>query len=198
MEDKFEALITDILEQQYATLESFISPELTAGLRHELVQNFEKGIMKPAGIGQRFSFKQNLDIRGDVIFWLEKEHNAAEKAFLEQVEQFITYLNSSCYTGINAYEFHFALYEAGSFYRRHLDQFKSDQGRKYSLIIYLNDAWEAEDGGQLVLYPTTVPVEIQPEGGRVVFFKADEVEHEVKPAIRPRMSIAGWLKRIDR
>ena len=34
-----------------------------------------------------------------------------------------------------------------------------------------------------------------PMGGRMVFFKSDEMEHEVHPSFtRERISIAGWLK----
>jgi len=196
MEEKFEALISGLLDHGYGNLESFISPDLTIALRNQLLKMYEKGVMKAAGVGQNLAYEKNLQIRGDVIFWLEKEHSPAEKAFLEQIEDFIDYLNRSCYTGINAYEFHFALYEAGSFYKRHRDQFKSDQGRKFSLVTYLNEAWAAQDMGQLILYPNDKSIEISPDGGRTVFFKADEVEHEVKPANRPRMSIAGWLKRV--
>ncbi|MBK8969343.1 MAG: 2OG-Fe(II) oxygenase [Saprospiraceae bacterium] len=196
MEDKFEALIEGLLEHQFGLANAFISPELTAALRQQLVYLYESGAMKPAGIGQHFTYAKNLKIRGDMIYWLEKENSAAEKAFLEQIEAFIDYLNRTCYAGINAFEFHFARYETGSFYKRHLDQFKSDQGRKFSLVTYLNEDWSASDSGQLLLFSGEKPVEIYPTGGSAVFFKSDEVEHEVKPAIRPRLSIAGWLKRI--
>ena len=196
MEDKFEALIEGLLEHQYGSVDSFISPELTAALRHELETVYEAGAMKSAGIGQHFTYEKNLKVRGDMIYWLEKEHSAAEKAFLEHIEAFAEHLNRTCYTGINAIEFHFARYEAGSFYKRHLDQFKSDQGRKFSLVTYLNENWEAADLGQLLLFSGENPVEIYPTGGSAVFFKSDEVEHEVKAANRTRMSIAGWLKRV--
>lgn len=196
MEEQYEALINGLLEHQYGTVEAFIPNELVADLRAQLLLNFEKGAMKPAGIGQKFSYTQNLKIRGDVIYWLEKEHNAAEKAFLERMEHFIEYLNKSCYTGINAYEFHYALYQPGSFYKRHRDQFQVDHGRKFSLITYINDNWGPEDGGELLLYPKETTDRIMPEGGRAVFFKSDEVEHEVLPSNRARLSIAGWLKRI--
>lgn len=196
METQFETLISGVLEHQYGFVDDFISPSLTESLRNHLLERFEAGEMKPAGIGQRFSYDRNLEVRGDVIFWLEKQHNAAEKAFLEHIEAFIDYLNRTCYTGINAYEFHYALYAEGSFYKRHRDQFKSDQGRKFSLVTYLNQDWLPEDGGTLFLYPGDSTIGLLPEAGRAVFFKADEVEHEVKPAQRRRLSIAGWLKRV--
>jgi SM-20-related protein len=111
------------------------------------------------------------------------------------VTAFIDYLNQTCYTGINDFEFHYAFYEAGSFYQRHLDQFRADLGRKFSLVTYLNDNWSDDDGGKLSLYLQDRDVSIFPYGGRSVFFKSDEVEHEVHLAGRSRISIAGWLKR---
>ncbi|MBK6931010.1 MAG: 2OG-Fe(II) oxygenase [Saprospirales bacterium] len=192
----FEALIAGVLDRHYGTVNSFISPVLTAELRSHLLERFHAGGMQAAGVGQRFAYERNLQVRGDVISWLEKAHHPAEKAFLEQVDSFVEYLNQTCYTGINACEFHFALYEPGTFYKRHIDQFRSDQGRRFSLVVYLNEQWAPEDAGQLVLYPGPEPIEILPEGGRAVFFRADAVEHEVMPAQRPRLSIAGWLKRV--
>jgi SM-20-related protein len=61
-------------------------------------------------------------------------------------------------------------------------------------VTYLNESWRSSEGGQLVLYHKEGEKEILPEGGRSVFFKSDEIEHEVKPAKRYRMSITGWLK----
>ena len=99
-------------------------------------------------------------------------------------------------TSINDYESHYARYEQNSYYKRHLDQFKNDKGRKYSLILYLNELWLENDGGQLSLYPDGEKQKnISPIGGRMVFFKSDKMEHEVHPSFtRERMSIAGWLK----
>ena len=44
------------------------------------------------------------------------------------------------------------MYKEGCFYKRYKDQFKNVSNRKYSLINYLNNNWQAEDGGQLVVY----------------------------------------------
>ena len=37
---------------------------------------------------------------------------------------------------------------------------------------------------------------ILPQSQTAVFFKSDEMEHEVTKANRSRMSISGWLKRV--
>lgn len=94
--------------------------------------------------------------------------NLHEVQFLEKIKQFIHYLNTTCYTQINQFEFHYAYYEAGSFYKRHLDQFKSHRGRKYSLVVYLNEKWQDSDGGNLRLYLDELEADVLPVGGRAV------------------------------
>ena len=133
----------------------------------------------------------------DKIYWLDKKHNNPfENEFLQRVEDFIAYLNETCYAGINACEFHYAVYEKGSFYKRHKDQFKSNNNRKYSLVTYLNDNWVEADGGQLQVYGNSNMQQIQPNAQTAVLFKSDETEHEVLIANQSRMSITGWLKQV--
>ncbi|MCY7293104.1 MAG: 2OG-Fe(II) oxygenase, partial [Ferruginibacter sp.] len=81
-------------------------------------------------------------------------------------------------------------------YKRHKDQFKNDSSRKYSLINYLNSNWLEEDGGQLIIYQNEEIQKIQPQSQTAVFFKSNEMEHEVAKANRSRMSISGWLKSV--
>lgn len=196
MEQAYESMIGGLIDHHHGTMEGFIQPLLVAALRSDLLEKFEQGAMQSAGVGQHHHFERNNAVRGDVIYWLEKHNNAVQCEFLERIDDFIAYLNRTCYAGIRGYEFHYALYDTGSFYKRHLDQFKTDSGRKYSIVTYLNaDDWAPGDGGQLVLFPEgQLPLEIQPNSGNAVFFRSDEIEHEVKPAGRVRLSIAGWLK----
>ena len=48
----------------------------------------------------------------------------------------------------------------------------------------------------LTLYPDgKKQIDIAPHGGRMVFFRSDEMEHEVNASYtRDRNSIAGWMK----
>ena len=85
------------------------------------------------------------------------------------------------------------VYPAGSFYKRHLDQFKADDHRKLSVICYLNNNWTAERGGQLRLHLSTDILDILPLAGRMVCFRSDQIEHEVLPAIKDRLSLTGWI-----
>ena len=152
--------------------------------------------MTAAGIGNEATKDANQKMRGDKIYWMDKRHdNVFEQAFLQQIEDFIDRLNQTCFTGINGYEFHYAVYEEGSSYKKHIDQFKNDSNRKYSLINYLNENWLEEDGGQLRMYQEDGVQQVSPIAQTAVFFKSDEMVHEVMVANRSRMSITGWLKR---
>lgn len=197
-EQQFEKLISEVIDRHYGMCDDFLDTPLLTGLRKNLHTYHSKGAMHPAGIGRHFDFKENLKVRGDVIRWIEEDSmDPFEEQFMVQIKNLIHYLNTTCYTRINFFEFHYAWYDAGSFYKRHLDQFKSNRGRKFSLVIYLNEDWLSTDAGNLRLYLDGHDVDVFPEGGRAVFFKSDEVEHEVMPApLRPRISIAGWLKSV--
>ncbi len=197
MNQKFESIVEGIIADNYATCDDFFEEKLVTSLRNNLVGRRANHQMHQAGIGRQASSQQNLQVRGDVISWLEDDTvDIAERAFFDEIEAFYHYLNRTCYTGINGSEFHYALYEPGSFYKRHLDRFKHDSGRQISVITYLNDDWVDADGGELVLYLDSGEKTIRLKSGRAVFFKADEIEHEVKVAHRGRMSIAGWLLRL--
>jgi SM-20-related protein len=75
-----------------------------------------------------------------------------------------------------------------------MDRFQNNDSRKFSMIMYLNTGWVAEDGGELCIHHETGLQHISPLNGKVVFFKSNELEHEVLMTHKNRMSITGWLK----
>jgi SM-20-related protein len=197
MDNQFDLLIDTYLENNIGIDSRFLSERLSNGLRQNIEQLQKDDRMQAAGIGNNLVKDAGQKMRSDKIFWMDKSHdNIFEQEFLQLAGDFIERLNSTCYTGINACEFHYAVYEEGSFYKRHKDQFANDSNRKYSLINYLNTNWLEEDGGQLLVYQNEEVQKILPHSQTAVFFKSDEMEHEVTKAHRSRMSITGWLKRV--
>ena len=197
MNDKFEELIGTYIQNRIGISNHFISKELAVSLQKNLLSLDEKDKMKTAGIGNQSVKDRGQDKRGDKIFWIDNQSDEpSERAFLNQVNLFIEHLNDTCYTGINAYEFHYALYETGSFYQRHVDQFQNNNDRKFSLIHYLNTNWTEDEGGELLIYHESKTDKIFPEMQKAVFFRSEDCEHEVSRSTRPRMSISGWLKSI--
>jgi SM-20-related protein len=175
--------------------EHFLNEPLAAHLKENLLGLYSEKQMQSAGTGNDTLVVHNKLMRSDKIYWLDRDHNNAyENDFFDLMDRFVSYLNNTCYTGITGYEFHYALYESGSFYKRHLDQFRNNDSRKYTMIMYLNDNWQEKDGGQLRIYHTDDQQTISPMNGKSVFFKSSELEHEVLVTNKPRMSITGWLK----
>ena len=197
MEDQFNDLINGYIENKVGVAEFFIPTSLATQLRNHLLALQKQNELQSAGTGNQKIALQDKSIRGDLIYWLDRAHNNVnENAFLDIIDQFILHLNRNCYTGITGYEFHYAIYPAGSFYVKHKDQFRATAQRQYTMIFYLNEDWLSKDGGQLCIHHLTHMEHIDPLSGRCIFFKSSELEHEVLLAHKARMSITGWL-RID-
>jgi SM-20-related protein len=193
----FNTLIDSYLLDNIGIDNHFISQKLSTGLQEHLLHLQQNNYLLQAGIGNNIVKDEFQKMRSDKIYWLDKKNNNKyETQFLQHIEVFIKFLNSTCYTSINSYEFHYAVYDEGTFYKKHLDRFKNDSSRKFSLIHYLNDNWVAADGGELMLYQTNDTHTITPTAQKAVFFKSDEIEHEVLLTNKKRLSITGWLKSI--
>ena len=194
MENTFEILINSFIADRVGITENFLSPELAALLKANLSSLFRDGFLQAAGTGNNKMVAHDKSFRSDVIYWLDRKHDDVhENAFFDLMDKFVQHLNETCYTGITSYEFHYTLYETGSFYKKHLDQFKNNDSRKYSMIMYLND-WKEDDGGELRIYHNGSTQNISPSNGKSVFFKSSELPHEVMVTNKPRLSITGWLK----
>ncbi len=195
LEQAFEGIVSSFLENRVGLSEDFLMKDLSAKLKENLLKLFLEKQFKVAGIGNDSKFQTKKSIRSDVIYWLDRKHDDAhENVFFDWMDAFVKYLNRTCYTGITGYEFHYAYYAEGSFYKRHLDQFKDNQSRAFSMIMYLNEDWVSADGGELCIYHKDVSQIISPMNGKCVFFKSSELEHEVLLSHKPRMSITGWLR----
>lgn len=191
----FENLITDLLEKDRATVSFLFEAETLHALRERLEEKMTEGDLRRAGIGNQTRHAVNEAIRSDQIGWMENDStHPAERKFLDTVEAFWTYLNRTCYTGIRTHEFHYACFAAGAFYKRHVDRFRNDNARKFSMVTYLNPTWNGDSGGELLLYTPEGVIRIRPDFGTTVIFKSDVLEHEVLPATQNRLSITGWLK----
>ena len=195
MQTIFDSIIDSYLENKVGIAENFLSPFLSEHLKQNLIALYHNEQLLHAGTGNEIAVNLNNKMRGDKIYWLDRLHNNTyENDFFDLMDGFILYLNRTCYTGITGYEFHYTLDEKGSFYKKHLDQFRNNKSRAFSMIMYLNTDWQLEDGGELCIHHEQHLQNISPMQGKSVFFKSDELEHEVLLTHKPRMSITGWLK----
>ncbi|MBC7774728.1 MAG: 2OG-Fe(II) oxygenase [Phycisphaerae bacterium] len=195
METIFNCLIDSYVADKVGIAQNFLELPLAASLKENLLSLYSGDKLQAAGIGNDAGLTHDKLIRSDKIYWLDPKHeNLLENNFFKLMDHFVRHLNSTCYTGITGYEFHYALYETGSFYKKHLDQFRSNKSRAFSMIMYLNADWHQKDGGELCIYHEDSMQTIAPINGTCVFFKSSELEHEVLVTNQPRLSITGWLK----
>ena len=196
MKEIFDSFIESYLDNDVGIVNNFLTEKLAQDLSNNLNQLYSLDMLKNAGTGNENEILIDNTIRKDRIYWLDRCHNDQfENEFLDLIDEFVLYLNQTCYTGIKSYEFHYALYEKGSFYKRHLDEFKNNDSRQFSMITYLNVGWVLADGGELVVYHDQDAQNISPNNRKSVFFKSSDLEHEVLETQVPRLSITGWLKR---
>jgi SM-20-related protein len=191
----FDTLIESFIENKVGIAEDFLSESLAGHLKQNLMNLYAEKQLLSAGTGNNQLVAHDKLFRSDIIYWLDRSHeNTHENSFFDLMDAFVSYLNETCYTGIKSYEFHYTLYEPGSFYKKHIDQFRNHDGRQFSMIMYLNADWEAGDGGELSIYHAAGVQQISPKNGRSIFFRSNELAHEVLVTNKPRLSITGWLK----
>jgi SM-20-related protein len=194
MDKIFDAIADGLANNGFAIVDNFLVLEEVNSILS--LDEFKNGAneFKKAGIGKKSDLQINEAIRGDHIEWLDK-FSAPEpaKIYLNRLNDLVQFLNRSLFLSLKDYEVHMTVYPAGSFYKRHLDQFRSDDHRKLSVICYLNNNWLEEHGGKLRMYLDDQTLDVLPIAGRLVCFRSDQIEHEVLPATRERLSLTGWI-----
>lgn len=194
MNELFDLVADGLADKSYAIIDNFLTTaEVDQILTLPHFTQHEQ-MFKKAGIGKNADLQINEAIRGDYILWLDK--NTAPPAamvYLNRLNELIQHLNRSLFLSMKDYEVHMTVYPVGTYYKRHLDQFKKDDHRKLSVICYLNKNWKEEEGGQLRIYTDKDAFDVLPVAGRLVCFRSDVLEHEVLPATRQRLSLTGWI-----
>jgi SM-20-related protein len=200
----FEELVDHIAEHGFCVVNDFLPEATVTALANEAQTLKQAEVMQEAGVGrERLSVLK--EIRSDSIYWLnEDDATAAQRDYFEQMENLRLNLNQHLYLGLFVLESHLAVYPEGGFYKKHLDCFASQNPhkpqRKISCIVYLNQEWDMQDGGQLKLYLNETDESdkyksllISPLAGRAVIFLSDTFYHEVMPTYKERVSLTGWF-----
>jgi SM-20-related protein len=203
--DRTFAERSEILDQLatdgYAVIPEALPREHAEALLEEWQRRYAAGASAPAQIGKGHQKHEAQTIRSDRIHWLEpSDPQPAVAAWFDQVRSFSRAVNQGLYLSINAFECHFAVYEAGAFYQKHRDRFQSDNGRRLSLVLFLNKDWQSPDEGELVIYDpkdeNRILKIVSPVFGTLVLFDSQRFPHEVRAPKRQRLSLTGWLKSI--
>ena len=197
MEDKFELLVDGLVTDGYFVTDDFFDPSFVENIRLDLTLLHEAEAFHKAGIGKGNKVIVEGAIRNDEVLWIDPTISIISARFLEYMDALRAYINYTCFAGIGGGEFHYAHYEKGGFYKKHLDCFKNSNSRMFTFIIYLNANWQKGDGGELNMFLENGERLIEPTFGRVVCFKSDLIEHEVLKSHKKRLSATGWFKRAE-
>jgi SM-20-related protein len=191
--------IDDIAYFGYAVIDQFLKTTEIESLAKIVKQKWQTGQMVSAKTGK--AGLKNTDIRGDYIAWLDEEdQEPAVQAYFRQMELLRLRLNMQLFMNVQELETHVAAYPVGSVYQKHLDQFSHGatqhiQERQLSAVLYLNQDWQAEDGGALRLHLDADHfIDVLPNAGRIILFLSAKFWHEVLPAQRERLSLTGWFR----
>lgn len=191
----FARIADELVNKGYAIIPDALPLDLTDALvrceRTMLDSAYEQG-----GIGRQQDFQHDQRIRSDEICWIDGAMPEGQQ-WLGWCESLRQYLNQHLFMGLFSYESHFARFDAGAFYQRHYDAFRGQGNRVLSMVTYLNPDWQLADGGELVLYADDNDQQgtsVLPRLGTLVIFLSEQFPHEVKPAMKPRQSVATWFR----
>lgn len=219
MNSDYELAALELAERGWTILPFFLTPETIAALRGEAEQYGREQRFREADIGRGSGQAARADIRSDQILWLNPlEPTPAQAPYWTAMDELRQTLNRELFLSLISLEAHYAVYEPGAFYRKHVDRFQSSDERMISTTLYLNPGWSEADGGHLRLYSEEAQIEpsderanesleatpeaqqpqyvdVLPHAGTLALFRSDTIPHEVLPATRSRYSLTGWFRR---
>jgi len=189
-ENLYEKITDALANDGYLVIENALDPHLCKELA---ALSKDISTYKQAGISHKSTLDKNR--RKDKISWLDADNEATCK-YLEFAKGLQSYMNRHLFLGIKRYEAHFALYEAGDFYEKHIDAFKNSKNRVVTSVYYLNGEWDTIDGGELVIYneKDIEIAKVAPQNNTLVVFMSERYPHEVLHSGKNRHSVAGWFR----
>ena len=190
----YEQIALALETKGYAVLPSALPENVADGLLDHLAVLDEKEF-HPATIGRGEDQIQNNFVRRDKITWIYPNDPLADQWHV-WANELQLYLNRRLFLGLFSFESHFAYYQQGGFYQKHLDAFQGQSNRILSIATYLNRDWGPDHGGELVIYDNKGKelVKVTPSFGTLVVFLSEEFPHEVLKSQRSRFSVAGWFR----
>lgn len=192
-EEQWIRLMDDLAENDYVIADQFIDDEMYTRIMTFFREKEENDQLTKVGIGSSGEFKLDSNVRGDFIYWLERDNDQKMESFFSLMDELVDALRKYCYLSLSGSEFHIAKYPAGSYYKKHLDQFNNRSNRMITVLLYLNENWKPGDGGELKIYGKDQNILVEPVARRLLLFKSDKIEHEVLVTRVPRYSLTGWL-----
>lgn len=191
----------NLCERGWHVWDAWWSPEQT-----RLLLNSEEALWQnrvgyqAARVGAGSRVQRNTEERSDWLRWVRPEtEDEIHRAWCQSLTHLREQLRVSLRLPLAVEEVQATRYEVGAFYRPHLDVAREGGSKRMiTYVFYLNEAWSAEEGGSLCLYPEGLEgtqVEIPPLAGRLALFRSRDLWHEVRaPLKRARWALSGWFR----
>ena len=192
--EQWSTWLNQLATDDYLVVDHFIPDDLYQQVQNYFQSLLDKNELSKAAIGSSENKQIKSSIRGDFIYWLDRNQDTKLTDLFTLFDEVISNLRQHLFLSLSDYEFHFALYPPKTRYEKHVDQFHGKQNRVISMLIYLNEDWQPGDGGELKIYKSNgFETIIEPRAKRLVMFKSDSVPHEVLLTEISRKSITGWM-----
>lgn len=190
---EFDAVAGALAADGWCIFTDLLDATQTRALADECLTMHGASMLQPARIG---AGRTASSLRGDSTRWfVTGAMSESQQMFTDRLEALRLALSRLLMLGLVDCESHYAVYPSGAGYARHLDCLRGNDARVVSAVFYLNDGWLDAEGGALRLYLADgLPRDVYPHAGSLLLFLSAEFEHEVLPATRDRMSIAGWMR----
>jgi SM-20-related protein len=192
MNKLYEVICSSLVNQGYCIVPDAFNKKLVTSLLDKAHNSIG---FKQAGISAASKHHVDIQRRRDTILWLN-EDMGVQSEYLSLMGGLQEYLNRHLFLGLSYYESHFAIYNEGDFYEKHVDSFKNSKNRVVTSVYYLNST---PKGGELLVYDENEKLleKVLPQSNKLVIFLSDQFPHEVLKAESKRYSIAGWF-RVDK
>lgn len=198
-----------LVENNFAILDNCMDPAEARLLRDEVRKLYTDGRMTDGKIGTNVA--GNLgefrpEMRTDKMVWMEGNEPFVEKYLKRHIlraDIFSQKLNLMCqslapehsWEGFSRCKIMATCYpEGGKHYVAHYDN-PNRNGRKVTIILYLNEEWKKGDGGVLRAKTKGIQADVAPLFNRLFVFWSDRrVPHEVLPTAKgkDRFAITIW------
>jgi len=151
--DEFDTATASLAADGWCVLKGLMSAAQTLALTNECLAMHDARQLTPARVG---ADRDRTLLRGDSTHWFESDAlSAPQQAFADRIDVLRIELSRSLMLGLVDSESHYAVYQPGAGYARHLDQLRDNDARVVSAVFYLNDAWQEAEGGALRLHLTS-------------------------------------------
>jgi SM-20-related protein len=190
--DKVDSLIKAIPNKGFWLCRDFLAAEHLEPLYEYCRVLDESNALKEAAIGKGELKRNAPSIRSDQIAWFDDFDSETGKVLFDVYDELMNILRCEFFLPVKRFECHFAKYETGAKYLKHVDRHTQLPGRLITCVLYLSQC--SKKSGNLKVYLPNGDIQtVAPAPGTLVVFNS-ELEHEVTPALTDRWSVAGWVR----